>query len=323
MCWARIISARDLANDVFNVALAPAQSVPRFVRGRGVRRRVRADVQPRGRAPAEAGRRRRPARSDVRFAEDVLSILLPFLVLFTTLVMVFPKPIVWLITVRRFKHSRRATPKFLLGGRPHAASPFPYLALISLVSLMGGIMNSLNRFWVNAAAPIMLNICMIGGAGVLRLARLDDSSPRATRRSPITVSGVSAARLAGSRPRGKCRRRAAAEAADDRSAGQEAVLHDGLAGGASARARSSSTCSSSRLLAAGFLPRGIGFLYLLRRPAEPIAAGAGRHRSRHRDPAGLLSRQIIERRRSPHRDPHAEPRDRAVAAAGAARRDRR
>ena len=38
---------------------------------------------------------------------------------------------------------------------------FPYLALISLVSLLGGILNSLNRFWVNAAAPILLNICMI------------------------------------------------------------------------------------------------------------------------------------------------------------------
>ncbi|RYY34225.1 MAG: murein biosynthesis integral membrane protein MurJ, partial [Sphingomonadales bacterium] len=38
---------------------------------------------------------------------------------------------------------------------------FPYLALISLVSLLGGILNSLNRFWVNAAAPVLLNICMI------------------------------------------------------------------------------------------------------------------------------------------------------------------
>ena len=37
----------------------------------------------------------------------------------------------------------------------------PYLMLISLVSLLGGILNSLNRFWVNAAAPILLNISMV------------------------------------------------------------------------------------------------------------------------------------------------------------------
>ena len=33
--------------------------------------------------------------------------------------------------------------------------------LISLASLLGGILNSLNRFWVNAAAPILLNISMV------------------------------------------------------------------------------------------------------------------------------------------------------------------
>jgi putative peptidoglycan lipid II flippase len=37
----------------------------------------------------------------------------------------------------------------------------PYLMLISLASLLGGILNSLNRFWVNAAAPILLNLAMI------------------------------------------------------------------------------------------------------------------------------------------------------------------
>ena len=37
----------------------------------------------------------------------------------------------------------------------------PYLMLISLASLLGGILNSLHKFWVNAAAPILLNIAMI------------------------------------------------------------------------------------------------------------------------------------------------------------------
>jgi putative peptidoglycan lipid II flippase len=38
---------------------------------------------------------------------------------------------------------------------------FPYLLFISLVSLMGGVLNSLGRFAAAAATPILLNICMI------------------------------------------------------------------------------------------------------------------------------------------------------------------
>ena len=38
---------------------------------------------------------------------------------------------------------------------------FPYLMLISLASLLGGILNSLHKFWVAAAAPILLNAAQI------------------------------------------------------------------------------------------------------------------------------------------------------------------
>jgi putative peptidoglycan lipid II flippase len=39
----------------------------------------------------------------------------------------------------------------------------PYLMLICLASLLGGILNSLEKYWVNAAAPILLNIAMVVG----------------------------------------------------------------------------------------------------------------------------------------------------------------
>jgi putative peptidoglycan lipid II flippase len=39
----------------------------------------------------------------------------------------------------------------------------PYLMLICLASLLGGILNSLEKFWVSAAAPILLNIAMVAG----------------------------------------------------------------------------------------------------------------------------------------------------------------
>jgi putative peptidoglycan lipid II flippase len=38
---------------------------------------------------------------------------------------------------------------------------FPYLLFVSLVSLFGGVLNSLQRFAAVAATPILLNICLI------------------------------------------------------------------------------------------------------------------------------------------------------------------
>ena len=38
---------------------------------------------------------------------------------------------------------------------------FPYLLFISLVSLLGGVLNSMGRFGAAAAAPILLNLCLI------------------------------------------------------------------------------------------------------------------------------------------------------------------
>ena len=39
---------------------------------------------------------------------------------------------------------------------------FPYILLVSLVSLLGGVLNSLYRFAAVAATPILLNLCLIG-----------------------------------------------------------------------------------------------------------------------------------------------------------------
>jgi putative peptidoglycan lipid II flippase len=121
----------------------------------------------------------------VRFAENVLSILLPFLCVFTTLIMVFPKPVVWLITLG-FKEGGGSAKLELATELTQIT--FPYLALISLVSLMGGIMNSLSRFWVNAAAPVLLNICMI--VGILFFRGHDPIDTARTQAIAVTVSGV-------------------------------------------------------------------------------------------------------------------------------------
>ena len=50
---------------------------------------------------------------------------------------------------------------------------FPYLLFISLVSLMGGVLNSLDRFAAAAATPIILNVSLI--AALIGLARFTDT----------------------------------------------------------------------------------------------------------------------------------------------------
>lgn len=41
---------------------------------------------------------------------------------------------------------------------------FPFLWCVSLVALMAGVLNSLHRFAMPALTPVILNVCMIGGA---------------------------------------------------------------------------------------------------------------------------------------------------------------
>jgi putative peptidoglycan lipid II flippase len=119
-----------------------------------------------------------------KFASQVLSVLFPFLVIFTVIMMLAAGPIVWAMT-GGFPDG--GPEKFALA-RHLTIITFPYLGLISLVSLLGGILNSLNRFWVNAAAPILLNICMIIALIFFR----GDSAVEtaATQAVAVTVSGV-------------------------------------------------------------------------------------------------------------------------------------
>jgi putative peptidoglycan lipid II flippase len=121
----------------------------------------------------------------LRFTENVLSVLFPFLAVFTTLIMAFPTPIVWLITFGF--HEGGGPAKFALAVELTRIT-FPYLMLISLVSLLGGILNSLNRFWVNAAAPVLLNICMI--AALVFFRGHDPIETARTQAIAVTLSGL-------------------------------------------------------------------------------------------------------------------------------------
>jgi putative peptidoglycan lipid II flippase len=69
---------------------------------------------------------------------------------------------------------------------------FPYLVFMSLVALLGGVLNSLHRFTAAAAAPIVLNIVMISVLGAIILAGWGNTPAT----GHALVWGVSAAGLA-------------------------------------------------------------------------------------------------------------------------------
>ena len=93
----------------------------------------------------------------IAFAERALAVLLPVLVAMTVLLEVFAWPVTLVLSGKFNGVSADQFAFAVLLSR----ITIPYLMLISLVSLLGGILNSLHKFWVNAAAPILLNVCLI------------------------------------------------------------------------------------------------------------------------------------------------------------------
>jgi putative peptidoglycan lipid II flippase len=89
------------------------------------------------------------------FAVEVLSVLLPILLVFSAVAMIAMPWIVWFID------------DFGQGGRSGefttslARITFPYLAFISVMTVFAAILNSISRFAAAAAAPVLLNWCII------------------------------------------------------------------------------------------------------------------------------------------------------------------
>lgn len=150
MILARVLGA-GLAADAFNLAF----KLPNIFRRLFAEGAFSAAFVPLfSREKAEAG-----LEAARRFAEDVLAVLVVVLLLLTALVEAAMPAVVWLLN----------------GGGGFTDIPgkfdlavslsrltFPYLGFIALAALCGGILNSLSRFAASAAAPILLNLCLIG-----------------------------------------------------------------------------------------------------------------------------------------------------------------
>lgn len=94
----------------------------------------------------------------VDFAGEVMSVLFVVLLLLNAIFIVFMP---WITPL--FAPGFADSPEKLNLTVVLSQITFPYILFISLVSLLGGVLNSLGKFAAPAASPILLNLCMIGG----------------------------------------------------------------------------------------------------------------------------------------------------------------
>lgn len=121
-----------------------------------------------------------------RFAEQVLSVLLVSLLLLSALAMIFMPFLVGTVIAPKFAADPEKFDLTVLLAR----IMFPYLAAMSLVAMLSGILNSLRRYFVAALAPVLLNIVLI--AGLIASGYLSLSAPHIGRVLgwSVTLSGL-------------------------------------------------------------------------------------------------------------------------------------
>ncbi len=109
------------------------------------------------------------------FAEDVLAVFVPVLLLVTALAQLFMPWIAGLMFSGFDAISGKMDFTVQL-----CRLTFPYMMLISLAALLSGILNSLSKFAAAAATPIFLNLCLISAVFFWQ----PDLSPHAVRSDP-------------------------------------------------------------------------------------------------------------------------------------------
>jgi putative peptidoglycan lipid II flippase len=120
------------------------------------------------------------------FAQRAMAVLLPVLILFTVAMIAAAWPLTWALS-GGFSRQNPTAEQFAFAVTLSRIT-IPYLALISLASLLGGILNSLDKFWVNAAAPILLNISMIAGLWLFHGA--DEYETARVQAMSVTIGGA-------------------------------------------------------------------------------------------------------------------------------------
>jgi putative peptidoglycan lipid II flippase len=122
-----------------------------------------------------------------RFADDVLSVFVWILLIFSAVAMIAMPFIVWGLAAEYQNISGKFELTVFL-----SRVTFPYLAFISVVAMLSGLLNARSRFAPGAIAPILFNMTLIGGivAGYyLRGARDDDRTVVTILSAAVALSG--------------------------------------------------------------------------------------------------------------------------------------
>jgi putative peptidoglycan lipid II flippase len=104
--------------------------------------------------------RNRRGHDETKLLVDHVTTMLAIILFVVTLIGIIAAPILVYITAPGFI---KDAAKFDLTVQMLRITS-PYIFFISLVAVAAGILNTYNKFWVPAFAPILLNICLIGGA---------------------------------------------------------------------------------------------------------------------------------------------------------------
>jgi putative peptidoglycan lipid II flippase len=98
------------------------------------------------------------------FANRIFTLLLASQVVLLALAIIFTPAVIGLLAPGFEADPGRFTLSVTL-----TRITFPYLLLMTLVTLYGGILNATHRFWATAAAPILLNLSMMATLGLAAL----------------------------------------------------------------------------------------------------------------------------------------------------------
>ncbi|MCB2059443.1 MAG: murein biosynthesis integral membrane protein MurJ [Novosphingobium sp.] len=123
------------------------------------------------------------------FSEEVLAVLIPILIVFSAVALI---AMPWIIGLFASDALSADASRFDLAVLM-ARIAFPYLALMSIATLLAAVLNSLSRFAAAAAAPIMLNICLI--TALIAGATLDGSEEARRTTGMMLAVAVSASGL--------------------------------------------------------------------------------------------------------------------------------
>jgi putative peptidoglycan lipid II flippase len=94
-----------------------------------------------------------------KFAEQVLAVLVFRFLTLSALAMIFMPFLVGTVIAPKFASDPAKFDLTVLLAR----IMFPYLAAMSLVAMLAGILNSLRRYFLAALAPVLLNIVLVSG----------------------------------------------------------------------------------------------------------------------------------------------------------------